>query len=228
MDIPADFYYYASIGSTQEEARKKGDGVHWTSNQTAGRGRFERVWHSEPGQNLALSICFPAYMMHPKPYLLGMSFSLAVAEEFELQVQWPNDLILKGKKIGGFLTEIYGRLPIVGFGFNLNQTEFPTEIEHRATSLKLATGVESNPEATLERLLEALRRFDGVPNEWSEIADRWQARDRTEGKIYKLQDGRMGTAKGITKEGFLIWTDTVDEVIVPVAEALWGYSELIG
>lgn len=226
MDIPSEVFYYESIGSTQEEARKKGDGIHWTTDQTCGRGRYERVWYSEPGRTLAVSICLPAYMKHPKPYLIGMAVALCVAEELDLQVQWPNDLLLNGKKVAGLLTEIYGRLPIIGIGLNLSQTEFPTEIEHRATSLVLAGRSVIEPNDALARILESIKRFEPALENWNEISQRWLQRDRTEGKIFKLQDGRMGTAQGITEEGFLIWNDTVTTEIVPVAEALWGYREL--
>jgi BirA family transcriptional regulator, biotin operon repressor / biotin---[acetyl-CoA-carboxylase] ligase len=165
-------------------------------------------------------------MMHPKPYLLGMAFALAIAEEFDLQVQWPNDLLLNGKKVAGLLTEIYARLPIIGIGLNLSQKSFPSEVDHRATSLVLAGRPELDPESAFRRILATLTAFEPVPDDWSDLYHRWLSRDRTEGKIFKLQDGRMGTAQGITNEGFLIWSDTVTEEIVPVAEALWGYSDL--
>ncbi|MBI3721622.1 MAG: hypothetical protein HY248_03635, partial [Fimbriimonas ginsengisoli] len=75
----------ASVDSTQDAAanllRLHDDaavpGVIMTTDQTAGRGRFGRKWHGDPGDSLAMSLVMKAYRDHPKPYLIGMAVAVA-------------------------------------------------------------------------------------------------------------------------------------------------------
>lgn len=222
MTLSGPVVEYPSIGSTQDEARRLLTGIHWTTDQTAGRGRFDRVWHAEPGQSVAVSLALPAYQGFEKPYLIGMWVGLAVAEEFDLGIQWPNDLVLNGKKVSGLLTEIVDGVPIVGIGINVGRIEFPPALSERATSFANEDHLHLSANAVFDRLVDCLRRADEVPSEWSEISLKWQQFDRTKGKVFRLQDGPVGMAKGVSSEGELL-LDVGGEVrTVPVAEALWG------
>lgn len=115
--------------------------------QTAGRGRFNRKWFANPGENLMFSIGIAN--VNPSElskfsFLTPLSIQEAV-EEFSnipLQIKWPNDLIFEEKKVCGILIESQVEnnekaKVVIGIGLNVNQTEFPEEIKLTATSLKL-------------------------------------------------------------------------------------------
>jgi BirA family transcriptional regulator, biotin operon repressor / biotin---[acetyl-CoA-carboxylase] ligase len=222
MILPNHVIELTQTGSTQDDARRAGFGIFWTANQTKGKGRYEREWFCEPGGALAVSICFESYRHHIRPYLVGMAVAIAVAEEFDLQVQWPNDLVLNGKKVAGILTEVFEGLIVVGLGLNLNCCEFPEDIEVRATSLVKEGREPVEPISALERVLGAIRQFDPAPADWEDIKDRWAVRDMTAGKSFTLTDGRIGKAVGVNEIGALIWSDGKITETVTVGEALWG------
>ncbi len=222
MTLSGPVTEYPAIGSTQDEARRLLTGIHWTTDQTAGRGRFDRVWHAEPGQSLAASIALPFYHGFLKPYLIGMWVGLAVAEEFNLGIQWPNDLVLNGKKVSGLLTEIVDGVPIVGIGINVGRIEFPPSLAERATSLANEGHELLSAQDAFSRLLHRLEEVGEVPGEWGAIEPKWRLYDRTAGKVFRLQDGPIGIAKGVSSEGELLLDVGGTIRTVPVAEALWG------
>jgi BirA family transcriptional regulator, biotin operon repressor / biotin---[acetyl-CoA-carboxylase] ligase len=192
--------------------------------QAEGRGRFGRKWHSPPGECLALSLVFKNYIGHPKPYLIGMSLALAAARAFKSQVQWPNDIVARGRKLGGILTEMMPDhkerlVPVVGVGINLGQQSFPEDIAESATSVILEHGLEVEPIYALELLIhqfESLREAQA----WADLSKWWERFDATPGKVYTLQDGRQGVAKGIGTEGELICTIDGNEERVLAADAI--------
>ena len=196
--------------------------------QTEGKGRFGRKWYSPPGECLAVSLIFKNYIGHPRPYLIGMSLALACARAFKAQVQWPNDVVSRGKKLGGILTEMMpddkGRsVPVVGVGINLGQQSFPDEIAQTATSVILESGLEVEPMYALELVIhqfESLREA----NAWLDISKWWERFDATPGKHYTLQDGREAIAQSIGPEGDLICMVDGQETHVMAADAIFGQS----
>ncbi|MGB9893071.1 MAG: biotin--[acetyl-CoA-carboxylase] ligase [Candidatus Saccharicenans sp.] len=145
------------ISSTMDFARqlaKQGypEGTAVLSNeQVQGRGTKGRTWHSARGLGLYVS-----FILRPSPSnlnLLPLAAGLAAAEAAEavsglkLSLKWPNDLIYKGKKLGGILCEAGSSGPktswaIAGLGINLNHSleDFPADLMTTATSLFLITG----------------------------------------------------------------------------------------
>lgn len=95
--------------------------------QTAGRGRFGRVWRSRPGSALLLSVAFQPPPDLRRPSVLTVWAAVAVAEAVQRLtslnpvIKWPNDLLVNGQKVCGILIE-QGAATIVGIGLNLNQT----------------------------------------------------------------------------------------------------------
>lgn len=78
-----------------------------------------------------------------------------------IQIKMPNDLFLNGKKVAGILCERFVRgtsiSPIlVGVGINLNVEEFPLELKHIATSLKIETGRSFDLKFKLRELIDGL------------------------------------------------------------------------
>ena len=111
---------FNSLVSTNTTARQYPAGtIVMAETQTAGRGRYGRVWQSPKG-NLYVSFVFESNPLRDK--YLSFLTGLALAEslpEFEVRLKWPNDVLLDGKKIAGILLETTGDKVIVGIGVNL-------------------------------------------------------------------------------------------------------------
>ena len=106
----------ASVNSTQEVARELPIGsIVVADHQTAGRGRLDRRWEAPPGSALLAS-----FVLEPHP-LLSLAAGVAAAEACgpDVRLKWPNDLMLRGRKLGGILVEVGGGKAVVGIGINL-------------------------------------------------------------------------------------------------------------
>ena len=137
--------------------------------QTAGKGRRGRSWESPARTNIYMSLLLrPKFEVTLAPMLtLIMAYSTAKvlkAEGYdEVQIKWPNDLVISGKKICGILTEMelagteIGHV-VVGVGINANTTTFPEELQDKATSLCLVKNYEVDRNDLIEKVL---RRFWG-------------------------------------------------------------------
>jgi len=233
MKCPASLYErldVSEVGSTQTLAadllkRPSPPGLIVAQIQTEGRGRFGRSWLSMPGESLCMSLLFHDYADHPKPWLIGMASAIATAGAIKSQIQWPNDLTIGGRKVGGLLTEMLTdlsgrRIPVVGIGINLMQKEFPAEIRDRATSIKLARGVSVDPNKIIADILERLSWLP-EPDSWRTIQPAWQCFDDTPGKRYRLPDGQFAVALGIGPEGELIGSVEGETVSIMAAEAFF-------
>jgi len=226
-----EFMDYAVVESTQDVAKESlltatPAGIIFAHHQAAGRGRFKRTWESDFGDSLTMSLILDQYPDHKEPWLVGMSIAVAVAGVLHAQLQWPNDVILGGKKVAGILTEIHAnsegeRIPIVGIGINLNQAEFPDSIAHRATSLKIHTGKNFNAETLALQIITAIESAP-EPNSWDSIAPAWMIFDKTPGKQYQLPSGELSTAIGLGPNGQLICSVEGETTSVLAADAIFG------
>ena len=134
--------------------------------QTAGRGRMGRDWVSSPQVGLYSSIILrPKISSNLAPLLtLGTAVaahnSIERVTDLEVDIKWPNDLLVGGKKICGILSELQAELDriqamIIGIGINVNHEELPDEISDKATSLRIESGrVHSRIEILLEFIHE--------------------------------------------------------------------------
>jgi BirA family biotin operon repressor/biotin-[acetyl-CoA-carboxylase] ligase len=185
--------------------------------QTAGRGRMGRVWHSPRGLGLFVSVLFrptaPADEL--TRWTLGAAVAACEACRREagvaVEIEWPNDLVWRGRKLGGVLAEMRtaGRTPthlIIGAGLNVGQAiaDFPDELSSMATSLRLARGG-SMP--SREPLLAAyLRELGGIAaalgrDAWGGVAERWEAlAPRARGQRVRVTPckGQAGAYEGVT------------------------------
>ena len=137
----------------------------WSSilvlSQWAGRGQFGRTWQSPPG-NIYASWHLPN---PPKPWagMLSLVVGYMIIQGFmsagiEVRLKWPNDLVIKGKKVGGILIEARGDAFIAGVGVNLVSSPEKFQInDHYAlapTSLKAEVGFSESPLALWTRLVQ--------------------------------------------------------------------------
>lgn len=201
-------------------------GIFLTHEQTAGRGRFGRVWVSQKGDSLTFSMVFREYADHPLPYLVGMSVALATAGVLHCQLRWPNDLTAVGKKLGGILTEMVldadgRRVPVVGVGINLNQVSFPPDLEEIATSAHLAHGGTYDALTIAKKIVDRLAILP-EPASWGALSQIWDLFDATPGKRFRLTTGEEAVALGIGSEGQLLCSVNGESQSVLAAEAIFG------
>lgn len=145
-------YYYETIGSTNDEAKKFAasrcpEGTVISAGcQTAGRGRRGRSWETAQNESIATSmVLYPTVPIACVPSLTlvaAMAVRSAVSELYELdaKIKWPNDIVLQNKKICGILTEMSvkdqkAEYVIVGIGINVHNRSFDPELEDKAISI---------------------------------------------------------------------------------------------
>ena len=131
-------------------------------------------------------------------------------------IKWPNDILVKGRKMAGLLNEIHSEVDrihfvILGIGINLNVDEnmFPREIRSLATSLKRETGQTISRKAFLQTLLEELERWYEIflKKGSSPILKAWRDRARIAGKgvrISSFNEVLVGRAVDVDSEGALL------------------------
>jgi BirA family transcriptional regulator, biotin operon repressor / biotin---[acetyl-CoA-carboxylase] ligase len=188
--------------------------------QTAGRGRAGRSWHSERAAGIYVTLLLRPKISPVQAPLLtmmaGLSAHAAIQAQTGLQpdVKWPNDLILNGQKVGGILTEMHAeptlvRFVIVGIGVNMNQQTFPSELNRVATSLRVETG---KNQSRLELLVRLLREFETDYNRLlregsSSVTERFtQVSSYALGKKVRVTNGNeiyVGVTAGLRPEGLL-------------------------
>ncbi len=138
------------IDAIEEGVLKEGD-VVYTYNQTSGKGQRGNKWLSAVGENILFSIYLKPHFLKPyEQYYLNALISLAIKSYLEakkialVDVKWPNDVYVGGKKIAGILTECTIRQSrieqaVVGVGLNVNQVCFGGLA--KATSMKLELNI---------------------------------------------------------------------------------------
>lgn len=142
--------------------------------QTAGVGRQGREWFSAPASLLATLLLRPeseSAVLEPLPLAAGVAMSGAIRRLVGVRprLKWPNDLLLEGRKVGGFLVEAryLGDRPeylLLGMGVNgdVRTEDFPESLRDRATSLSLAAGRHVCMPALLKLFLD---RFEPLYDE---------------------------------------------------------------
>ena len=218
-----------SVDSTNSEAeRQLADGaavplVILARAQTEGRGRRGRVWHSPPAGNLYSTFVFRPRLEPARLQDFTLWMGLNVCElvsnfcKIEPGLKWPNDLLVKGRKAGGMLTEAridadQIRDLVFGLGLNLNGrvADLPRDLQRTATSLADAVGapVDLNrfAAALIGRVLSAYAQFieGGYRDKFAEL---WARYDVLRGRpVSVIQGSRTvaGLATGIDDEGSLI------------------------
>ena len=138
--------------------------------QSRGKGRNDRVWQSNSGENLMFSFLIKNKELINRAEIFSILTAVEVASLIEkydinnVSIKWPNDILIGDKKVCGILLE--GQVPdylVVGVGLNVNQKEFPNDLRRPATSLSL----EAKQPFDIEELKERL--FSNIVNNFSNI-----------------------------------------------------------
>ena len=166
----------AVTASTNDDARRAiladedAEGlVVWSLRQTDGRGRHGRVWESPEGNLYCSAVLRPNFSVQNFAFYSFVA-ALAVRDtvrfflpEVTVQLKWPNDVLVRGKKISGLLLEVEGDHLILGVGLNVHHS--PQAVIYPCTSL-VAEGAEiTNLSDILRKLLERLAF-------WREVIER--------------------------------------------------------
>ena len=219
-------YHFFKTDSTNRVAMELGyagepeGAVILAEEQSAGRGRAGRTWHSERAAGIYATLLLRPKISPVQAPLLtmmaGLSAHAAIQAQtgLQLDLKWPNDLVLNGKKLGGILTEMYAdtslvRFVIVGIGINVNQENFPPELAGIATSLRAETGRNLS---RLELLARLLREFETDYNRFlregaKSVTDRFtKVSSYAVGKKVRVTNGSdtfTGVTAGLAPEGLL-------------------------
>ena len=138
--------------------------------QSNGKGREDRVWQSESGENLMFSFLIKNEELMNQSSILSILTAVEIAKEIEMfdiedvSIKWPNDVLINGKKVCGILLE--GQVPeylVVGVGLNVNQKKFPDGLRRPATSMAL----EFKNEIDIEEMKDCL--FKNIINRFSNL-----------------------------------------------------------
>ena len=232
--------HFTEIDSTNSVARRMGSeqselqfpALLVADRQTQGRGRGGHVWWSPDGC-LMLTLVITSEQLPADrslwsqlALLTGVSAAAAVdtvCPELNVQLKWPNDLYLKGKKLGGILIESFSgervlsserTLFAIGIGINvaMDWQSAPNEVQSRATCLSQATARTIKPEEVLHELVVQLashiNRWKGQPACWF---DDWHQRCFLSGRVISVNTLRdsgkqilSGLCEGVAQDGQLL------------------------
>ncbi|MCU1302517.1 MAG: Biotin--acetyl-CoA-carboxylase ligase [Candidatus Sulfotelmatobacter sp.] len=226
-------HHFYKIGSTNTAAMAAAaDGapqgsVFLAEEQTAGRGRGAHSWHSARSTGIYCSVVLRPSLPPSDVLVLSLAAGLAVCAAIEqidarvkLDLKWPNDVLIAGKKVCGILAEMNAevtrvRYVVVGIGMNVNQPNFPKELDASATSLCLATGNEWSRVELTAALLKSLDREYrlltepkiGQKDARRSILQRFTEQSSwVRGKAVRIEDNGSrveGTTEGLDDRGFL-------------------------
>ncbi|CAM4445152.1 MAG: Bifunctional ligase/repressor BirA [Legionellaceae bacterium] len=228
-DESINLHILEKIDSTNDYLKKftdKNNKIHVciAETQTQGKGRLCREWHSPFGQNIYFSMLYPFKIDISELSGLSLVISLAICHTIEsvidlknnnLQVKWPNDIILNHAKIAGILIEAQAETNgtsqiIIGIGININmQNVSANEITQMWTSLYHATHTYHDRNILCAALINQLTKYINIflKKKLPAFSKEWKKRDALLNKKITLKTGSKteeGTYLGINENGYLI------------------------
>jgi len=226
--IGRDIRVFGETTSTNDIVEKLArDGVKegvvvFAESQTKGRGRLGRKWMSPARKGLWLSVLLRPDLRPQEATQLTVASATALTRAIQsltglkLQIKWPNDILIRGRKVAGILTELSAELDhvkyvVLGIGVdvNLSANEFPAELRKLATSLKAEL---NKPVGRPELAVAILRELDYDyarigSGRFAAVADEWEACCTTIGHevIIRIGDRRIcGRAEALGEDGALL------------------------
>jgi BirA family transcriptional regulator, biotin operon repressor / biotin---[acetyl-CoA-carboxylase] ligase len=224
--IGRNFIYSEEVDSTnsvlfdKENKFNQNGTVFLAEKQAKGRGRKDRVWYSAKDQNLTFSI-----LLNNKKYLgdnynlinfaASLSVALSIENLYQLRVnlKWPNDVLINGKKTAGILLESSSTgnkidKIVIGIGINVNQTFFQGHFNIPPTSIKTELNQIVDRENLLAEILNGFEEIlEKVKNESKWILDDWRAHCNLIGDRISVAEGgviKYGIFEDIGDNGYLL------------------------
>lgn len=226
--IGRDIQVFEETTSTNDVIEKlardgvKEGAVVFAESQTKGRGRLGRKWMSPSRKGLWFSILLRPDLRPVAATQLTIvgatALRRAIAGQTGLrpEIKWPNDILIKGRKVAGILTELSAEVDrvkyvILGIGVdvNLNLGDFPVDLRKAVTSLKVEFG---KPVSRADLAVAILRELDHdyariAIGRFTEVADEWESHCTTIGHEVVIRSGQReirGQAEALGDEGALL------------------------
>lgn len=193
--------------------------------QTGGKGRLGRQWHSPKGSGIWMSLIIRPAIPLPKTPQMTLLTAVSMARTIQeqtgvpIKIKWPNDLYIGDKKVCGILTELHAEADcvhylVIGIGINVNSEahDFPEELAHIATSLRIESRRRVN---RLELLQRFCRHFEETYDTYLQrgfqpVREEWEALSYTIGRwvnVQTISQKLEGRAVGLDEEGVLLIED---------------------
>src|SRR6056297_3285985 len=224
--IGRNILYFKTIDSTNKKAKEiaeaYADGtVVISEEQSSGRGRLGRIWSSPKGKSILISIILKPKIDPSKVSnitLVGAAALVKTLEDFEIKglIKWPNDIIIKDKKIAGILTELSAEINqvnyvVMGIGVNLytESESFPKDIRHKAGSIFSETGKKINRKEFTGKFLNYFEKYYNffLGNNYKEIVKISKEKSILIGKevrIISREDTYEAKVLDVTDQGHLL------------------------
>ena len=189
----------------------------YTFNQTKGRGQYGNSWENLPEENLAYSFALKTKNINISDTCFNFYTAILVRDfianltKTEVKIKWPNDLILKNKKICGMLFEKSKNYFVVGIGINILQENFKNL--PKAGSILSQTGLSFEQKAFTESLHQYLFEHlvqKEIPNNILELYQLHLYRKNEVSVFEKNEVRQNGIIKNVDENGY-IWIDLENE-----------------
>ncbi len=221
-------HFYPGIGSTNDKAFDLATAgspegtVVIADSQTEGRGRLRRVWHSPAGSNIYTSIILRPNLEPARAPQISILAGVAIAEIMDnfcpgmVNLKWPNDVLVQGKKVCGILAQMKtstSRVDFIilgiGINININYNQLPQDIKNTATSLAIETGRNISRQELIIGLYENLTKWYKklIIDGFSTVKGKWLSMAPMIGKRVQIISGDKvvsGKALGIDEQGSLL------------------------
>jgi BirA family transcriptional regulator, biotin operon repressor / biotin---[acetyl-CoA-carboxylase] ligase len=236
--IAFDVRHYGTIGSTNDEAMRLAQAgaahgtVVWAREQTAGRGRQARRWHS-PAGNLHASVLLRLDASPSRAAELSFVAALGVADAVDrflpddaaAHFKWPNDVLVRGAKIAGILLEYADPAVVIGIGINVLQK--PLSAPYPVTRLADSAAVTPTPAEVLQALLPTLARrlAEWQDQGFAQTRAAWLERAHPPGSPIRISVGDrtiVGEFAGLALDGALIVRTTNGPVRVVAGDVAFA------
>jgi len=232
--------YFSELDSTNSKALELSElnttngTVIVTDNQTAGRGRRDNKWSSTIGKSLTFSIIIYPNCSIDQISQYSIITGLAVSDTLSdiglsPKLKWPNDILIKGKKICGIL--IKSKLSsksikslVIGIGLNVNEelTDFSTDLRKISTSVNIEMNHEQVREQILASIVNNLNRLLNIIDDFGPQIEEWEQRCahmNREVSFHNNNDTIVGVFKGLTETGLA-------KIIINDKERIFNSGEL--
>ena len=223
-EIGRNFIYCEEINSTNgyllsnSEFSKHGVTI-LAEYQTDGKGRRSRKWVSSKDQNLTFSILLKKNITLENISILILGASLSVAQalenlyQFKVNLKWPNDVLIKNKKISGILVESSSKgkkieKVVVGIGINVNQSSFTGKYSLQPTSVRREFKKEVSREKLLSEILNCFETvYKNCISNKAKVLNDWRVRCKLIGEKIKIEENGKsihGVFEDIDENGYLL------------------------
>ena len=225
--VGTEICYFDVTDSTNTQAKSLGEGdapngtLVVAGKQESVRGRRGRSFESPAGTGIFMTLLLRPEIEPQNASMLTLVSALAVAKGIEhmvdlpVQIKWPNDIVINGKKVCGILTEMSAQMDyvnyiVIGIGINVGNEEFPEEIKDVATSIYLESGKHVNRAMLIEKIWEEFEDYYELYEKTQDLSSLVKEYDSylvNRGQKVRVLDSKEpyeGKAMGITDRGELI------------------------